>query len=274
MLKVAFFDIFSLLITQPFVLISDCVAKADLIILVDTSSSINSGAGAGGNFDLVREFIINLVLATPVGSDQIRIGAFRFADNANLEFYLNACRDQNCVVDRIRRIQYRGGETNTAEGLELVRTDGYQERNGHRPSVKKLLIVITDGVSNINEENTIPNANLLKRDDVGIIAVGVSQHVDFDELRGIASSPELVLQVDSFDALEATKDRLIELTCRAVVIPPIIVEPPPPIAPTPPPGPTIGEFKFTDLCLKMYHKTTRLNPFLLKFTMDLLEPIR
>lgn len=77
--------------------------------------------------------------------------------------------------------------TNTQEALRITREDQFQPRNGDRPEVPNFVVVITDGASNIEPENTIPNAEALMRDGATIISIGVTDKINLNELRGMAS---------------------------------------------------------------------------------------
>ena len=47
----------------------------------------------------------------------------------------------------ISRIEYTGGVTNTSGGIYKMMSEVFQRRNGDRPQVKNIGIVITDGAS-------------------------------------------------------------------------------------------------------------------------------
>ena len=49
--------------------------------------------------------------------------------------------------------------------LQVVRTQMFQPRNGSRPGVSKLLLLITDEKSDINTDNTLPEAFAAKHRD-------------------------------------------------------------------------------------------------------------
>lgn len=55
-------------------------------------------------------------------------------------------------------IQFTGGRTNTASALKMVHSRILTQANGDRVNVPNYLYIITDGNSNINAGNTIPEA--------------------------------------------------------------------------------------------------------------------
>ena len=54
----------------------------------------------------------------------------------------------------------------------MVRTEGFTEANGDQPGVPNIIVIFTDGNSNINELQTIPEALLAKKAGIHIIVVG------------------------------------------------------------------------------------------------------
>ncbi len=51
-----------------------------------------------------------------------------------------------------RRIRYVGNRTNTAAGITLVRDTMFTAANGERPDAPNIVILITDGNSNVVSE--------------------------------------------------------------------------------------------------------------------------
>ena len=49
--------------------------------------------------------------------------------------------------------------------------------------------IITDGVSTIYPENTIPNAQALHRNGVRVICIGIGDNISIAEIRAISSPP-------------------------------------------------------------------------------------
>ena len=74
--------------------------------------------------------------------------------------------------------------------------------SGHRQSASKLAMVITDGLSNIQPDQTVPQARRLKRigTEVLVIAVGHFGAAGLKEICGIASQPcsENVFYLDNY----------------------------------------------------------------------------
>jgi len=67
---------------------------------------------------------------------------------------------------------------------------------------------MSDGHSNINRDNTIPNAVELRHTGSVVLVCAIGEHMGWDELNGIASDPHdhTVFTVDSYDHLSTMLD--------------------------------------------------------------------
>lgn len=77
------------------------------------------------------------------------------------------------------------------------------------------MIIITDGVSNVHAENTIPEAQKAKEEGVHVITIGVGSF-DSAELEAMASEPVAnnMHIIDDFNALTRLTTDLVKATCR------------------------------------------------------------
>ena len=114
----------------------------------------------------------------------------------------------------IDNIPYIYGSTNTADALKTMRNRMFTLRNGDRPDVPNLVILITDGVSNINAQRTIPEAKRARDAEIHIYAIGIGLS-DTRELDAIASVPasENSYAVQDFDELRGLDKRIFSAIC-------------------------------------------------------------
>ena len=91
----------------------------------------------------------------------------------------------------------------------------YKTSNGDRPNVDNIAIVITDGQSTWDKHLTAPYAREARNNGVKMMAIGISDSVDMEELKKIASQPhqQTIFNVDNFDTLGGILDNLIVETC-------------------------------------------------------------
>ena len=136
-------------------------------------------------------------------------------------------------MNAVRNLQneYPGGNTNTQAAIQTARTQLFVS-GSDRSDAQNILIVITDGVPTIRPENTIPEADTTKRNNIDIYAVGITRFIDEDTLKQMSSSPQErdrnYFTSPDFNQLDDILDNLIGQAC----VTPSPSTPPPP---TPPP---------------------------------------
>ncbi|XP_077774827.1 collagen alpha-3(VI) chain isoform X12 [Podarcis muralis] len=157
-------------------------AAADIIFLVDSSWSIGKE-----HFQLVREFLYDVVKQLDVGGNDFRFGLVQFSGNPHTEFQLNTYHTVQDVLSHISHMPYMGGGTKTGEGLEFLIRNHLSKAAGSRVSdgAPQVIIVLTDGRS--QDDVALPSS-VLKSADVNMFAIGVQDAVE-GELKEIASEP-------------------------------------------------------------------------------------
>ena len=76
-------------------------------------------------------------------------------------------------------------------------------------------LIFTDGNSNINPENTIPDAIDARVKGINNVVIAVGEDLNMLELRGMANYPPSAFlhTVDTYRELDSIKDKIIESTC-------------------------------------------------------------
>ena len=90
----------------------------------------------------------------------------------------------------------------------------FRGENGDRFDVSNLVVLMTDGRDNVDENELSREAQLLRQSGVEIICLGVSQDAYMEELRTIATRPEYAIQVDQYSALQGAISDIITLSCN------------------------------------------------------------
>lgn len=121
------------------------------------------------------------------------------------------------LLEDVKKVRYRYGATNTADALFRMRTQMLREENGNRPDVPDIVILLTDGVSNINADRTIPEARQARNKGVAIVGIGVGLS-DTRELAAVVSSPEekFMHLVDNFYDLKGFAATLLQPLCSGM----------------------------------------------------------
>ncbi|XP_069477660.1 collagen alpha-1(XIV) chain isoform X2 [Ambystoma mexicanum] len=184
-------------------------AIADIVILVDGSWSIGRF-----NFRLVRNFLESLVSAFNVGSDQTRIGLAQYSGDPRIEWHLNAYNTKEAVVDAVRNLPYKGGNTLTGLALTYILENSFKPEAGLRPGLPKIGILITDGKS---QDDVIPPAKSLRDSGIELFAIGV-KNADINELKEIGSEPDSshVYNVADFNIMHTIVESLTKTVCTRV----------------------------------------------------------
>ncbi|CAG2253960.1 COL6A [Mytilus edulis] len=145
----------------------------------------------------MKEFLVNIVKRFDVGQNAAQFAAICFGTNTKDHFFLKEHPTKQSVIDAINAFKPgQRGSTFTGKGLERIRNEYFKAANGGgRPSVTKVIIVLTDGVSS---DTPIPIANKLKSEKVYIFGVGVGNGINLNEISKIASGPDYVNLVDDF----------------------------------------------------------------------------
>ncbi|XP_077403873.1 collagen alpha-1(XIV) chain-like isoform X2 [Vanacampus margaritifer] len=184
-------------------------SAADVVILVDGSWSIGRT-----NFRLVRSFLENLVQAFAVDVEHTRVGLVQFSGEPRVEWHLNSHVTKAAVVDAVRNLPYKGGNTLTGLALTFVLENSFKAESGSRADVPKVAILITDGKS---QDDVAPPAQILRDAGIRVFAIGV-KNADEGELKAIASPPAdtHVYNVADFDVMSDIVDVLTRSVCHTL----------------------------------------------------------
>ncbi|CAL1534587.1 unnamed protein product [Lymnaea stagnalis] len=136
-----------------------CKQAADIIFVVDTSSSIWPV-----HFNKhVKTFLKDVIASFNIGPGPLdtRVGILLFSTREYLEFHLNTYEVLNDTLKAVDAIRFRGGDTYTNKALEYAARTMLTSEHGAREGVAKLLVVLTDGRS-ANKKKTEDAAKALK----------------------------------------------------------------------------------------------------------------
>ena len=197
-----------------------CEILVDICILVDSSESIRRANPPDMSFDnwqLVLNFINNIIDEFPIGEHGARIGVVSFSNSAQLEFPLNRFDRKEQIKDAVRRIPYYNAWTNTAAALTVARTECFRPMSGDRPQAKNIAIIITDGIPTLNVYAVDREAEALRSLGVTLLAVGITNDVNTDTLRTLSSPPQQegvnFFTSPDFQSLDGVLQDLVPQTC-------------------------------------------------------------
>ena len=173
------------------------VSGIDIFFVLDESGSVGSG-----NYQTMRQFVHNTVNEFDIGPDDTQVGVISYSYFARVQFLLNTYHDKTSLLTAINNLPYNHGHaTYTDQGINLMRTIGFNSNNGARPqsqAIPRVAVVITDGHSH-NPSGTATAAQNAHDEGITIFSVGVGNYVDHNELNSIASDPSYVSTLTGFD---------------------------------------------------------------------------
>ncbi|KAL3070641.1 hypothetical protein niasHS_007681 [Heterodera schachtii] len=168
----------------------------DVVLLLDGSGSISSSIFYGQILHFANELAQNLNLS----AEGTHLAIVQFSNRPQLEFGLSSGNDAQTIKYKIDNISYLDGGTNIGEALLFtlfrVLANGEARANSDR-----IVVVVTDGVS--SDDVVEPADNLRKSANAELIAIGIGENIDQQQLNLITDNPRKVYALKSFDQLEA-----------------------------------------------------------------------
>ena len=192
-----------------FFLLSECSASIDLVIILDSSTSVGQT-----NFEKMKNFVKSFLQSAAIETGDVRVGLLTYSSAVNIEFHLNQFSTRHDIYTAIDNILWRYGSTNTADALQTMHETMFSAIHGDRANVPNIAIIITDGVSNINSQRTISESTNAKGKNIHIYAIGIGLQ-DMQEVNGISSYPPTsnAFAVKDFDELEGLDKAIFETVC-------------------------------------------------------------
>ncbi|CAC5417428.1 COL6A [Mytilus coruscus] len=193
--------------------------RMDLVIIVDSSSTLGEE-----NFELVLGLAETIVDDIDIDSGNVHVGFMTFGTSSEIRFELNEYDTKVSVIDAIYSVEYSGGGSNTADALSAARSKVFSTRSD-RPDAQNVIILITDGYSDINADRTVREAELTRQNGIKIYAVGVGLQ-DTSELDLIASQPLDIFRHTAEDWYEPVelKTRMFPAARCDGELPPLVEE--------------------------------------------------
>ncbi|KAK7493781.1 hypothetical protein BaRGS_00014922 [Batillaria attramentaria] len=189
-----------------------CGGKADIVFLLDKSGSVGQD-----NFNKMLSFVKAVSTNFDIGPNDVQVGVDTYSTSFNEEFTLGQFGNKGQIDTAVDGIHYTGGGTNTGPALTAMTQQSFTTAAGHRAGVPKIAIVVTDGKSN-NPGDTVAAAQKARASGIHVMAIGVGNGVDDNELNAIASDPDSqnVYKAATFDSLKTLQGLLAAKACEQV----------------------------------------------------------
>jgi len=163
---------------------------------------------------LVISFAREVVQRLPLSQGRARIGVVSYADSASVNFFMNRYNSKEGVLNAMS-FRQAGGRTNTQEAIRTCNNEVFSSSNGDRNGVDNIMIVVTDGGSNINQANTAREAENARRRGITVYVAALTDTPDLGEINSIASTPssEYVVRVRGPNDISSAADTMTERIC-------------------------------------------------------------
>lgn len=97
-----------------------------------------------------------------------------------------------------------------------MRTTHFTPSHGQRTGVRNVAVLISDGNSNINADNTVPEADRARSQGIDVYSVGLGRNPNLPELNDISNDPdsEYVVRLPSLTDVDSAANELLERLCK------------------------------------------------------------
>ena len=158
------------------------------------------------------KFVRNIVKNLEFASGKSRVALIIFNDEARTIFSLETYNKRAGVLRAIEDVDYKTGGTYTAEALRMMREDIFDPDRGDRPSAPNKVIFVTDGISNILPQKTIPEARKTRSSGIQVFAVGIGLK-NMEELEAIATDGTSAFTLQSYHQLDNLTSTVLDRVC-------------------------------------------------------------
>lgn len=194
-----------------------CAEEADLVFVLDTSGSITDE-----NFEKQKNFVKALASSFDPAATSHQLALMSYSGDAQIEVTFKNKTIQKDFEKAIDRVSHSKGRTRLDKALQLASSQLFAASGGSRPSVRKVMIVLTDGRQS-QDFDTVPLSvavRPLRQLGVKIYAVAIGDEVDLGELNQITDSRDDVISVSDFDDLANMASDVASKSCRVVALSP------------------------------------------------------
>lgn len=195
-----------------------CPEPLDFAFVVDTSGSISRS-----NFKKLKAFIEQMIDGFDISEEGTHVAVVEYSTSASvvLKFdhfkgvYLNAVN----LKRKARKIPHKRGFTHIDRGLHMANTEVFTVKDGMRPNVTKIVLVMTDGKQTVEKDGVLTSDILrdavqpLKDKGIRVISLGVGKGIELFDLVTLASTDLDVYTATDFEELETLVTELTKGNC-------------------------------------------------------------
>lgn len=169
-------------------------ARANLILVVDSSRSICNSDSPCANWTSIRNFLRDVVGRLNIGSDSVRVGLVRYGTSSNVVWAMSSQQAQNLnrLRSAINSLDYepRGtGRVALAGALRQARLQ-FTTDNGAQLGVANIALILTATTSSLSRQE-MDEVNELRVATVRLFAVGLNSETRWTSVRDLSIPPQI-----------------------------------------------------------------------------------
>lgn len=177
-----------------------CTRPLDIGFIVDSSGSLRN------EYDKEKEFVQGMVNQLSKNQVSIRAALVLFSTTASLEIKFSDYNGEKQFNQKVAKLPLLGSTTRIDRALDIAYQQMFNAKNGMRPSVLKVLVLLTDGKQTEMFDAVKPSiaAQPFHSDGIRVVAIGIGPAVDPDELESIVLRPDALYLAKDFNELKTT----------------------------------------------------------------------
>jgi uncharacterized protein YegL len=175
----------------------------------------SSGSVSENNFQRTKNLVKKLTKSFLISREDTHVSVVTFSSHGRVDIKLTDHVNWNDLEESIDKIPYMGYTTRIDKAVELASHEVFSYRGGMRPVPERIAVLFTDGKQTRTYDSVPLSVAVepLRSLAVNVVVVGIGSNVKQSELLTIASSPQNILLVKSFDDLVIKGQLLSRLIC-------------------------------------------------------------
>jgi|SRR6218665_514723 len=184
-----------------------CTRIIDLAFVLDYSGTIDDNM-------MIEALVSQTIYGLAVTAARTHVAVITYSDNVTVLFYLNTYTSQEQIQNAMS-FGKTGGRTNTVAALQSLYQSIFIASRGYRDGMAKIAVVITRGQSNVDQLNTVLEAQNVRSQGIELFVVAQGSNPNYDEINGIATpSSGHVLNLTSIADVVAVAKTLQTTLCN------------------------------------------------------------
>ena len=194
------------------ILFLDQCKAADIVFVLDASDNVPLNSDWKDILNITME-IINYLGKSDM---RYRFSVITYGASPTIPVYFKSHTKYTGVIDHVRGLQKVPGQGNLESALQFARKEVF-DKIDDLPDIPNILIIVTSFIRDNDVSNVLLQADLLKRQYVQPIAIGITDSVRKETLESLTanedSSSTKYFKVNSFDGLIYIYPQVVEAVC-------------------------------------------------------------